>query len=286
MSAIVYLVGAGPGDPDLLTRKALRVLQCADVVLHDDLVSAEILQLIHPGALIQNVGKRCGEKRITQDEIHRRMIGAARKGQTVVRLKGGDPLLFGRAGEEMEALRGAGINFEIVPGITVAFAAAASAKIPLTDRRLASRLVFLTAHSCKSDIPADFGSGISSGATLAIYMPGQNYSQLQKQLLASGVDPGTHCLLISHATLPDESLHATVVGRLALAPGLAAPAILLVGQLAAPLQLQLKKAFFAAHEFEEEQDSQSAVDTVLAAARRICLVPLGVGAWARSKREL
>src|SRR5271156_4729294 len=123
MSAKVYLVGAGPGNPELLTVKALRLLQCADVVLHDDLVSPEILQLIRPGALVQNVGKRCGRKRITQEEIHRRIIGAARGGETVVRLQGGDPLLFGRAGEEMEALRSAGIEFEVVPGVTAAFAA-------------------------------------------------------------------------------------------------------------------------------------------------------------------
>ncbi len=236
MSTRVYLVGAGPGDPELLTLKALRLLQRADVVLHDDLVSAGILQLIRSDALVQNVGKRCGRKRITQEEIHRRMIGAARNGEMVVRLQGGDPLLFGRAGEEMEALRSAGIDFEVVPGVTAAFAAAASAQIPLTDRRLSSKLIFLTAHNCKQDIPADFGSGISSGATLAIYMPGQNYAQLQEQLLASGVDLETDCLLISHATLPDESSHATTVGRLALAPRLATPAILLVGRMAWPLQ--------------------------------------------------
>ena len=134
MNPIVYLVGAGPGDPDLLTLRALRLLQRADVVLHDDLVSPEILQLVHPAALIQNVGKRCGRKRITQEEIHARMIDAARTGQTVIRLQGGDPSLFGRTGEEMKALREAGIDFEVVPGITAAFAAAASAKISLTER--------------------------------------------------------------------------------------------------------------------------------------------------------
>lgn len=232
MSATVYLVGAGPGDPDLLTRKALRLLQCANVVLHDDLVSPEILQLVPQTALIQNVGKRCGRKRITQDEIHRRMIHAARQGNTVIRLKGGDPLLYGRAGEEMDALSSAGIDFEVVPGITTAFAAAASAKIPLTDRRVSSRLIFLTAHNCKQDMSADFGSGLSSGATLAIYMPGQSYARLQEQLLASDVRPETPCLLVSRVSRMDQSLRATVVRELFLAPRVESPALLLVGPLA------------------------------------------------------
>jgi len=232
MSATVYLVGAGPGDPDLLTCKALRLLQCADVVLHDDLVSSDILQLIPQSALTQNVGKRCGRKRITQEEIHKRMIDAARRGNTVVRLKGGDPLLYARAGEEMDALCSAGIDFEVVPGITTAFAAAASTKIPLTDRRVSSRVIFLTAHNCKQDMPTDFGSGLSSGATLAIYMPGQNYTRLQEQLLASDVRPETPCLVVSRVSRMDESLHATVVGELFLAPRVESPAILLVGPLA------------------------------------------------------
>jgi len=235
MSAKVYLVGAGPGDPDLLTRKALRLLQCAEVVLHDDLVSPEVLQLVRPGALMQNVGKRCGQKRIKQEEIHRRMIQAARQGKTVVRLKGGDPLLYGRAGEEIEALHSAGIDFEVVPGITAAFAAAASAKIPLTDRRFASRVIFLTAHSCCKDVLPDFGSGISSGAMLAIYMPGQEYARLQEQMLASGISPETPCLVVSHATLTNQSIYAAVLGKLNLAPGVPSPAILLVGPLAKSL---------------------------------------------------
>jgi uroporphyrin-III C-methyltransferase len=234
MNATVYLVGAGPGDPDLLTRKAARLLQSADVVLHDDLVSAEILQLARSSALIQNVGKRCGQKRITQHQIHTRMIDFARQGKIVVRLQSGDPLLYGRAGEEMDALRDAGVQFEVVPGITAAFAAAASAKIPLTDRRLASKVIFLTAHHCKEDVSADFGSAISSDSTLAIYMPGHDYARLQEQLLASGVDPGTPCLLISRAMRPGESFHATVVGHLSLAPRVSAPSILLVGLLAKP----------------------------------------------------
>src|SRR2546422_3943738 len=142
----VHLVGAGPGDPDLLTVKALRLLRTADIVFHDDLVSPQILGLIPAGTHVESVGKRCGHTSVTQQQIHSLLINAAREGWEVVRLKSGDPLVFGRAGEEMEALRQAGIDFEVVPGITVAFGAAAQARIPLTDRRLASKIVFLSNH--------------------------------------------------------------------------------------------------------------------------------------------
>src|SRR5271166_997515 len=135
MKGRVYLVGAGPGDPELLTVRALRLLKTADAVLHDDLVSAEILALASPLAQLHNVGKRCGAKKISQEEINFLMVAFASAGASVVRLKSGDPLIFGRAGEEVEALRHAGIDYEIVPGITAAFGAAAAAKIPLTHRR-------------------------------------------------------------------------------------------------------------------------------------------------------
>src|SRR5579862_7137590 len=135
MSGKVYLVGAGPGDPELLTVKALRLLQTADVVLHDDLVAPEILALIPDTARLQNVGKRCGTKTMRQEEINFLMVTLAGSGLQVVRLKSGDPLIFGRAGEEMEALRRANVGYEIVPGVTSALGAAASAGIPLTHRR-------------------------------------------------------------------------------------------------------------------------------------------------------
>lgn len=144
----VYLVGAGPGDPGLLTVEATRLLQTADVIFHDDLVSREILELIPEKVHVENVGKRCGHARIAQHQIHSLMINAAKEGWRVVRLKSGDPLIFGRAGEEMDALRSAGIEYEIAPGITAAFGAAARAGIPLTDRRLTSKLVFLSNHQC------------------------------------------------------------------------------------------------------------------------------------------
>jgi len=141
MKGKVYLVGAGPGDPELLTLKALRLLRSAEVVLHDDLVAPEILKLIPSTAQIHNVGKRCGKKKILQGEINDLMVALAASGLRVVRLKGGDPLIFGRAGEEIETLRRNNIPFEIVPGVTSAMGAAAAAQIPLTHRRASSALV-------------------------------------------------------------------------------------------------------------------------------------------------
>jgi uroporphyrin-III C-methyltransferase len=146
MKGKVYLVGAGPGDPELLTLKALRLLRNAEAVLHDDLVAPEILKLIPSTAQIYNVGKRCGKKKILQAEINGLMVALAASGLRVVRLKSGDPLIFGRAGEEIEALRRNHIPFEIVPGVTSALGAAAAAQIPLTHRRASSALVLVTAH--------------------------------------------------------------------------------------------------------------------------------------------
>ena len=149
MTGKVYLVGAGPGDPELITLKALKLLKSADVVLHDDLISPEILAFIPSSTEVQNVGKRFGQKRISQAEINALMVQNALLGLQVVRLKSGDPLIFGRAGEEMEALRNAGIEFEIVPGVTAAFGAAANAKIPLTHRQVSSAIVLVTGRICR-----------------------------------------------------------------------------------------------------------------------------------------
>src|SRR5579864_8657068 len=143
MRGKVYLVGAGPGDPELLTIKATRVLKHADALLHDDLVAPEILRLAPVHAQIHNVGKRCGKKNISQEEINFLMVTLAASGSQVVRLKGGDPLIFGRIGEEITALRKANIEFEIVPGITAALGAASTTQIPLTNRSSSHALVFL-----------------------------------------------------------------------------------------------------------------------------------------------
>ena len=171
----VYLVGAGPGDPELLTLRAARLLESADVVLHDDLVSPEVLALIHRHALVTSVGKRCGRPRITQAGIGRLMVDSARAGQSVVRLKSGDPLVFGRAGEEIAVLRAAKIPFEIVPGVTAALAAGACLGLPLTDRLSASKLIFCTGHHAEQkDVQPVWPGTLPKDATLVIYMPGRD----------------------------------------------------------------------------------------------------------------
>jgi uroporphyrin-III C-methyltransferase len=227
----VYLVGAGPGDPNLLTLRALRLLETADVILPDDLVSEGILSLAHAGATITPVGKRCGQTRITQAEIHVLMIDAARAGKSVLRLKSGDPLIFGRAGEEIAALRGAAIPFEIVPGITTAFAAAARLKTPLTDRSAASKLILATAHHAtgKTELTPKWNGALPEDATLVIYMPGRRFRLLADDLIASGIASQTPCVAISKASTPDEAVHATTLGSIMDEDVGPAPVILLVG---------------------------------------------------------
>ena len=231
MAGKVYLVGAGPGDPELLTRKAWRVLQSADVVLHDDLVSEEILRLLPSAAEIVNVGKRCGTKGISQDEINYWMVSLAREGKIVARLKSGDPLLFGRAGEEMEALREAGTAFEVIPGVTAALGAAASARISLTDRRHASRVVFVTAHRT-GDTGLRNERHVAADTTYVIYMPGNRYAELSAELQAAGIGPEIPCVVISRATTRDEIIYPTTVAKLPEFPGAASPSLLVVGSIA------------------------------------------------------
>jgi len=231
MAAKVYLVGGGPGDPELLTRKAWRVLQSANVVLHDDLVPQEILSVLPPTVQIVNVGKRCGDKKISQAEIGSLMVQLAREGKIVARLKSGDPLLFGRAGEEMEALRAAGIEFDVIPGVTAALGAAASAQISLTDRRHASRVVFVTAHREGST-----GLGnerhVAGDTTYVIYMPGNRYAELGAELQAAGIGAEIPCAVISRATTKDEAIFLTTVGQLHKCPPAPSPALLVVGIVA------------------------------------------------------
>jgi uroporphyrin-III C-methyltransferase len=243
MKGKVYLVGAGPGDPELLTLKALRLLRTAEAVLHDDLVAPEILELIPPTAQIYNVGKRCGKKKISQGEINSLMVALASFGLRVVRLKSGDPLVFGRAGEEIEALRANAIPFEIVPGVTSAFAAAAAAELPLTHRRASSALVFITAHlAAGKDLlgkrdsekdARDWSKLVSSGATVVIYMPGQNYGEIAKRLTAAGLPSDTPCAVISRASTKYQQTHRATVRSLHRTPQLAAPTLLVVGEVVA-----------------------------------------------------
>jgi uroporphyrin-III C-methyltransferase len=227
----VYLVGAGPGDPDLLTVKALRLLQSADAVLYDDLVAPEILSLIPDRAQRHNVGKRCGKKKIQQEEINFLMIALADSGLRVVRLKSGDPLIFGRAGEEMESLRRAGIEHEVVPGVTSSLGAAAAVQIPLTHRQKSSAVVLLTAHHASEKESADWSKLAGSGATLVIYMPGQNHSATSAKLKAAGISSETPCAIVSRASTPQQRIHRTTIGKLPQAPPLAAPTVLIAGEV-------------------------------------------------------
>jgi uroporphyrin-III C-methyltransferase len=229
----VFLVGAGPGDPELLTRKAFRILANADIVLHDSLVSDEILKLIPAGAERIDVAKRRGYKLLTQQDINSLLVDAAGKHQTVVRLKGGDPLLFGRAAEEIKAMRAADIEFEVVPGITAAFGAAASMRVPLTDRASASSVLFTT-YSRSPEAQELLRNTLTMDTTVVIYMPGVHYSDVSDWLLQAGLPAATPCLIVSKATQTDQTTElSSIVGLARLTP-LPAPAILIVGRAIAP----------------------------------------------------
>ena len=235
---VVYLVGAGPGDPELVTRKAAALLATADVVLHDDLVPQAILDLASRDrgdrlAHVVSVGKRCNARQITQQEINSLMIEHARRGRSVVRLKSGDPLIFGRAAEEIDALREAGVACEVVPGITAMFAAAAAVGKSLTDRRSASKVILTTAHHVSDATGRDrlsFWSGpLPADATLGIYMPGRDPSTLAGDMLAAGMAPELPCLAVSQVSLPEQRIDATSLGHLSkLKPG-PAPLLVLAG---------------------------------------------------------
>jgi uroporphyrin-III C-methyltransferase len=227
---IVYLVGAGPGSADLLTLRAHGLVQSASCILHDDLVSAEVLALAAPGAVVRNVGKRCGQKTITQDEINTWMVEYALQGESVVRLKSGDPLLFGRAMEELAALDQAGIPFEIVPGVSTGFAAAALAATPLTGRITSSRVLFATRHRAPvhpGSTETSGLSGIGPDATLVLYMPGRDYAAIALELAANGWPPETHCILASALGSPSERMKQCLLRDLAAIPALPSPVIML-----------------------------------------------------------
>ncbi len=237
----VYLAGAGPGDPGLLTLRTLRLLETADVILPDDLVSDEVLALAtsatrqHPPQIIY-VGKRCGQPRITQAGIHDLMLEHASARKSVLRLKSGDPLIFGRAAEEIAFLTEHNLPFEIVPGITAAFAVAAALKTPLTDRSSASKLIFATAHHAKDkiELTPKWQGAFPPDATLVVYMPGRRFRLLAEELIAAGLPPGTPCVAVSRASTPEEQIHRATLATLtddAVGP---APVILLIGDAIQP----------------------------------------------------
>jgi uroporphyrin-III C-methyltransferase len=237
VSGKVYLVGAGPGDPELLTLKAGKVLASADVVLHDALVSREVLALVSPKAQIIDVGKRAGKKLLTQDEINSLLVSYASKNKIVVRLKGGDPLLFGRAGEEIEALRRARVDFEIVPGITAAVGAAAGAKISLTDRRVASQVLFTTFSRGENANWLNWAA-VTPETTIAIYMPGTHYGDVAAQLIENGLSGETPCVVVSQASRAEQQVRWSSIAALSMEGQLPAPSILLVGRVASQVEAQ------------------------------------------------
>lgn len=244
----VYLVGAGPGDPELLTRKALRLLQAADAIVHDYLVAPEILALASPRAERVFVGKKGGGFCCPQRDIESTLIRLAREGKNVVRLKGGDPFIFGRGGEEAEALVEAGIRFEIVPGVTSALAASAYAGVPLTHRAHASAVVFITGHEDpnKPDSAVHWEDYGRLGATLCIYMGMKNLETITRRLQAGGLAPETPVVIVQSATTGEHRQLLSTVAGVALESeqaGFGAPAMVIVGEVA---RLADKLAWFDA----------------------------------------
>lgn len=204
----VTLVGAGPGDPELLTLKGLRALVAADVVLFDDLVPAAVLDLARREATRINVGKRGYAPSVRQEEIARLLVSLAREGKNVVRLKGGDPMIFGRANEEIKAIRDAGLEIDVIPGVTAALAGAAAIGASLTSRDAARRVQFITAHSSEGELPEDFdwGALADARATTAVYMGNRTLPALSRRLIAEGMDPKTPAFLIERASTPHERI--------------------------------------------------------------------------------
>ena len=231
----VTLVGAGPGDPDLLTIKALRALQDADVVFYDELVSPEILDRVRRDAALIPVGRRVGKPGIGQDAINKLLIEAAKSGQRAVRLKGGDPFIFGRGGEEIEALRVAGVAYSIVPGITAGLGAAAQFEVPLTYRHEALRITFLTAHKAKDAETVDWSVLTDKKMTIVVYMGMTAAPSIRAGLLAAGRSPHTPVGMFARVTRPDAQ---AAVGTLDNLPALVetidgGPAILIIGDVVA-----------------------------------------------------
>ena len=233
----VTLVGAGPGDPDLLTLKALKAIQAASVLLVDDLVSPEVVAHAPAGARVVYVGKRGGCKSTPQDFIERLMILAAREGETVVRLKGGDPFVFGRGGEERDHLLAAGIAVEVVNGITSGLAAATALGVPLTHREHAQGVVFLTGHAQNGAAAPDWkllaAAAREARLTLVIYMGVRSAARLQQELL-TGLPAGTPVAIVQRASLPDQRQAVTTLGELAATierEGLASPSVIVVGDV-------------------------------------------------------
>lgn len=242
----VWLVGAGPGDPELLTRKAERLIGMASVVFHDALVGPGVLELAAPGARLVHVGKRSGRHSKDQGTIDKLIVAAALAGERVVRLKGGDPAIFGRATEELTACHAAGVPVRICPGVTAASAAAASLGASLTLRGLARKLTFVTAHVRAGEVlDLDWQALADPDATLAVYMGKAAAQPVSRQLIATGLPADTPVALVESASLPQERQFHTrldllpLVARTALGDG---PALLLIGRAMTPLARPAEQA--------------------------------------------
>jgi uroporphyrin-III C-methyltransferase len=232
---VVWLVGAGPGDPDLLTVKALRLLQGADVVVHDRLTPQPILNLAGPKARLIDVGKRKSHHTLPQDDINQLLVALAREGLSVVRLKGGDPFLFGRGGEELQTLHAAGVEAHVVPGVTAALAAAAGAGVALTHRGLAQAAIFVTGHAASGGEPdLDWASLAKTNQTVVVYMGLSTAPGIAARLIGAGRQASTPALVVENASLANERRILTTLGGLGDATqGLEGPALLIIGEVAA-----------------------------------------------------
>lgn len=244
----ISFVGSGPGGPDLMTLKARKVLDEADVVLYDALVAPEILELARREALMVNVGKRCGKHSLNQQDICDLLVEHAKQGHHVVRLKGGDPSIFGRLAEELDSAAQAGLAFEVVPGVTAAAAASASAAAPLTERGHAQELRVITAHGADGDADVDWASLARSDSAVAVYMGKRAAADVQRRLILNGRAPSTPVVLVENAGRQDEKIHHTslsALGATAKRTSKGAPLMMLIGVVsrranAHPIQTQVQ----------------------------------------------
>ena len=230
----VWIAGAGPGDPALLTVAAYSALQSADVVVHDALVDERVLNLVRPGARLVHAGKRGGKPSPKQVEISRRLVEFARQGKRVLRLKGGDPLTFGRGSEEAEYLVRSGIPFRIIPGVTAGLGALAYAGIPATDRRLNHVVTFLTGHAAGGDVPdtIDWEALAKSSPVIVVYMGTKHLPRIADLLIAAGRSEEEPVAIVSKATTAEQSVIETVLGKAgAVAEQAPTPAIVVIGEV-------------------------------------------------------
>lgn len=257
-SGRVTLVGAGPGDPELLTQKAIRALQAADVILFDDLIAHEVLELARREAKRMMVGKRGGRESCRQDDINALMIKLAKQGKHVVRLKSGDPMIFGRAGEEIEALRAEGLPVSVVPGVTAASALAANARISLTHRDHAQTVSFVTGHSKKGCLPdtLDLNAMARPGVSTIVYMGGRTCAQLTSSLLARGADPLTPVLVARCVGRSDEARRNSVLKGL--------PQLVEALPGSGPVLICVGSAFADVQKLNADEGRQTTIDQIVA----------------------